>query len=79
MPALDGTPLTCTVQFPAGLGYTTGASLTGTGYLRQNGFAGAVNNERITGSYAFRFDGKSGDIGGNTHVPPTWSPGTPTP
>lgn len=53
-PTLNGTAETITITF------ANSATLAGTGYIKQHGFDGIANNERIEGTYTIRFDGDTG-------------------
>ena len=50
--------------------YTTPATFTGSGFIRQRGVDGVANNERVHGSYEFVFDGKT--------AVPTWVGAVPS-
>lgn len=73
VPPLNGKIYTALMQFPAPGGMTTGAQLSGSVFVRLRGIEGVVNNERITQGVELTFTGKSGDIQGDTHSPPTWT------
>ena len=51
---------TMVITFPSSDGVANGAEITGTGFLVEQSFTSVANNERIEGTVAFQYDGKTG-------------------